>query len=197
MYKPLKLNYNDNALEPFLSAYTVNTHYHEHYLKYLNNLNNLLDKYDLNLADIAKNIDMFPITDRDDILYNVGGVLNHDLYFNNMSPLKNTEPKGKLKEAIDENFGNFENFKQEFIKTANYLVGSGYTFLVLNDNKLEIINLSNQETPYSYNLIPLIALDLWEHAYYLDYQNDRKNYILNFFEIIDFDRVLELYEKNI
>lgn len=197
MYKPLKLNYNDNALEPFLSAYTVNTHYHEHYLKYLNNLNNLLDKYDLNLKDIAKNIDMFPITDRDDILYNVGGVLNHELYFNNMSPLKNTEPKGKLKEAIDDNFGNFENFKQEFIKTANYLVGSGYTFLVLNDNKLEIINLSNQETPYSYNLIPLIALDLWEHAYYLDYQNDRKNYILNFFEIIDFDRVLELYEKNI
>ncbi len=197
MYKPLKLNYNDNALEPFLSAYTVNTHYHEHYLKYLNNLNNLLDKYDLNLKDIAKNIDIFPITDRDDILYNVGGVLNHELYFNNMSPLKNTEPKGKLKEAIDDNFGDFENFKQEFIKTANYLVGSGYTFLVLNDNKLEIINLSNQETPYSYNLIPLIALDLWEHAYYLDYQNDRKNYILNFFEIIDFDRVLELYEKNI
>lgn len=197
MYKPLKLNYSDNALEPFLSAYTVNTHYHEHYLKYLNNLNILLDKYDLNLKDIAKNIDMFPITDRDDILYNVGGVLNHELYFNNMSPLKNTEPKGKLKKAIDDNFGDFENFKQEFIKTANYLVGSGYTFLILNDNKLEIINLSNQETPYSYNLIPLIALDLWEHAYYLDYQNDRKNYILNFFEIIDFDRVLELYEKNI
>ena len=102
----------------------------------------------------------------------------------------------KFKEKIIEDFGSVENFKEEFIKNANYLVGSGYTFLVLNkENKLEIINTSNEDTPYSYGLIPIMNLDLWEHAYFLDYQNNKEDYINNFFSIVDFNKVSQNYEE--
>lgn len=200
MYKLLPLNYKDNALEPFISAYTINIHYNKHYQNYLNKLNEVLTKlnydYRYDLVDLIKHIDDFPLTDRDTILYNAGGVLNHELYFSNISPNKNNKPTGKLNEAIIEKYGSYENFKDEFIKMTDYLVGSGYTMLVLNKGELEIINTSNQETPYIYGLVPIMAIDLWEHAYYLDYQNERKNYILNFFEIIDYDVVGKEYEKN-
>lgn len=200
MYKLLPLNYKDNALEPFISAYTINIHYNKHYQNYLNKLNEVLTKlnydYRYDLIDLINHIDEFPLTDRDTILYNAGGVLNHELYFSNISPDKNNQPTGKLNEAIIEKYGSYENFKAEFIKMTDYLVGSGYTMLVLNKGELEIINTSNQETPYIYGLVPIMAIDLWEHAYYLDYQNERKNYILNFFEIVDFDVVGKNYEKN-
>lgn len=200
MYKLLPLNYKDNALEPFISAYTINIHYNKHYQNYLNKLNEVLTKlnydYRYDLIGLINHIDEFPLTDRDTILYNAGGVLNHELYFSNMSPNKNNIPTGKLNEAIIEKYGSYENFKAEFIKMTDYLVGSGYTMLVLNKGELEIINTSNQETPYIYGLVPIMAIDLWEHAYYLDYQNERKNYILNFFEIVDFDVVGKNYEKN-
>lgn len=200
MYKLKPLNYEYNALEPFISAYTINIHYNKHYQNYLNKLNDILKQlnydYQDNLTELVSHIEQFPIEKRDDILYNAGGVLNHELYFSNISSNKNTLPSGKLKEAIDKQYGNFTNFKNEFIKAANYLTGSGYTFLVLNKNKLDIINTSNQDTPYLYGLIPLMGLDLWEHAYYLDYQNERKNYILNFFEIVDFEIIGKWYEKN-
>lgn len=199
MYKPLPLKYSDNALEPFISAYTINTHYNKHYQNYLNKLNETLTKlnydYKEDLVTLVKNIEQFPLTERDTILYNAGGVLNHELYFSNMSPNKNNKPKGKLNDAINKQYGSFENFKNEFIKTSKLLVGSGYTMLVLNNDTLDIINVSNQETPYIYGLTPIMALDLWEHAYYLDYQNEKNNYILNFFEIVDFDVVEQNYEK--
>lgn len=200
MYKLLPLNYKDNALESFISAYTINIHYNKHYQNYLNKLNEVLTKlnydYRYDLIGLINHIDEFPLTDRDTILYNAGGVLNHELYFSNMSPNKNNIPTGKLNEAIIEKYGSYENFKAEFIKMTDYLVGSGYTMLVLNKGELEIINTSNQETPYIYGLVPIMDIDLWEHAYYLDYQNERKNYILNFFEIVDFDVVGKNYEKN-
>ena len=110
--------------------------------------------------------------------------------------IKKNKPIGKLEQKINEQYGNFENFINEFKTEASYVVGSGYTFLVLNENNLEIINTSNQENPYSYNLIPIMALDLWEHAYYLDYFN-RQEYINNFFSIVDFEQVNSNYEKNI
>lgn len=200
MYKLMPLNYEYNALEPYISAFTINIHYNKHYQKYLKKLNDTLNslKYDYryNLVDLITHIDEFPLADRDTILYNAGGVLNHELYFSNISPNKNNQPTGKLKEAIDKKYGSFDNFKNEFIKTSGYLTGSGYTFLVLNKNELDIINTSNQDTPYLYDLIPIMSLDLWEHAYYLDYQNDKENYILNFFEIVDFEVIGKLYEEN-
>ena len=186
---------NYEAYEPYISSYTMNIHYNKHYKKYLDNLNNLLSKYDYEYSkeELVKNIAIFPIAERDDILFNLGGVLNHELFFNNLGYGKMSE---NFKNKIIEDFNSIDNFKEEFIKQANLLVGSGYTFLVLNKEKnLEIINVANQDTPISYGLIPIMNLDLWEHAYYLDYQNDRKAYINNFFSIVDFNKVSNLYEE--
>lgn len=200
MYKQEPLEYQ--SLEPFISDITLDIHYNKHYLGYLNKLNNLLEKvgYKGNLSkeEMVKKIDIFNIKDRGEILYNLGGVLNHELYFKTMSDKKNNLPVGKIKQAIEKEYGSFENFKMEFIKTSKELVGSGYTFLVINSQKkLDIINLPNQDTPYMFDLIPIAALDLWEHAYYLDYQNRRDEYINNFFSIIDFEKINEIYQKNI
>ncbi|MCI5835187.1 MAG: superoxide dismutase [Firmicutes bacterium] len=186
------LNYEYNDLMPYISPRTLLIHYNNHYLKYKENLNKLVMTDDL--VKLIKNIDKYDLRKRDEILYNVGGVLNHELYFSSMNH-KNRMPTGKLKIAIDKKYGSYDKFKREFIRKANIMIGSGYTFLVINKNGLDIINLSNQETPYLYNMIPLLALDLWEHAYYLDYQSDRANYINNFFQIIDFDLSSKLYEE--
>ena len=141
---------------------------------------------------------MFPIEDRGDILYNLGGVLNHELYFNNISNNKKNIPTGKIKDAINKKYGSYNNFKKTFIDTALKLVGSGYTYLVLDrNNDLNIISLSNEDTPYSYGFKPIIALDMWEHSYYLKYNVNKNVYVNNFFEILDFDKVSNIYEESI
>lgn len=200
MYQKMKLKYGYEELEPVIDAKTVDIHYNKHYGKYLDNLNKVLQElnYDFrySVVELINHIEEFPIEKRDTILFNAGGVINHELYFNSMTPRMNQKPVGELKKIIDQTYGNYENFKKEFIKTAGYLVGSGYTFLVMNkNNKLEIINTSNQETPYLYGLTPILALDLWEHAFYLKYQNRKDEYINNFFSIIDFENVSKLYEQ--
>lgn len=200
MYKQKPLPYTYDALEPFISATTINIHYDKHYKGYLDRLNNILNsigyKFNDSIENIIINIDSFPIQYRGDILFNAGGVINHELYFDSMSS-NNHLPKGKLLEKINTAYGSFENFKQEFIESTKTLVGSGYTFLVLDKNKnLKIINTSNQESPYSYGFVPLLNIDLWEHAYYLDYQNKRDDYVNNFFSIVDFDNASLIYEKN-
>lgn len=194
MYKLMKLPYSYNGLEPFLSSSAVNIHYNKHHKKYLDNLNKLIetDTYPLELIPI--NIDKFPMDKRGQILYNAGGVLNHNLYWKSMSEKEKT-PIGKLKQKIESTYGTYENFKRSFIEKAKQMIGSGYTFLVLANDNLNIINLPNQETPFSYGMIPLLTIDLWEHAYYLDYQNDRDKYIENFFTKIDFTNAQTIYEK--
>jgi len=199
MYTLNNIDYPYNALEPILSENTINIHHNKHHKKYLDNLNDLLNKnnydYRYTKEELVNKIDIFPIQDRGNILFNLGGVLNHDLYFDIMGP-NNHEIKGKFKDKVIKQYGSFNNFKNEFIKQTKFLVGSGYTFLVLNkENDLEIINTSNQETPYSYGLKPIMNIDLWEHAYYLDYQNNKDLYINNFFSIIDYDKVNNNYEK--
>lgn len=193
-YKAFELTSYD-AYEPYISSYTMNIHYNKHYKKYLDNLNKLLNKYnyDYTKEELVLNIDIFPLAERGNILFNLGGVLNHELYF---SILGNGELSKELSAKIDEDFGDFASFKAEFIRQANLLIGSGYTFLVLNnDNKLEIINVPNQDTPYSYGLVPIMNIDLWEHAYYLDYQNRKDEYINNFFSIVNFSKVSSNYEE--
>lgn len=202
MYTAVPLPYAYDALEPYIDTRTVGLHYEKHYHNYLNKLNALLKKNnyknEYSKEELVQHIEMFPIGDRGDILYNLGGVLNHELYFSNMSPKKANQPVQSILKAINAQYGDYENFKQQFLKEASYLVGSGYTFLVVNRHQeLEIINLSNQETPLTYGLTPLIALDLWEHAYYLNYQNERERYMKNFFEIINFEQINTLYEETI
>lgn len=200
MYKSVILPYNYGDLEPVLNSETINVHYNKHYLGYLEKLNKILNdiNYDYRYTkeELVSHIEEIPIDVRDDVLYNLGGVLNHELYFYSMSNNKVNVPIGALRKKIIDEYGTIENFKDQFIKTANKLVGSGYTFLVLNNNlKLEIINTPNQETPYLYGLIPIMALDLWEHAYYLVYRNRRSEYIEKFFEIVDYNNINKNYEK--
>lgn len=202
MYDIPSLPYSYDALEPYIDEETVRIHYELHHRGYLNKLNNLLNKINFQkndtLPELIQHIDELPIEERGEILFNAGGVLNHNLYWQSMSPLKNNHPVGNLSRAINEQFGSFENFKNEFIRQASLMQGSGYTFLVINTGgELEIINTSNQETPYLYGLIPIMALDLWEHAYYLLYKNRRNEYINNFFNVVDFVEINKLYEENI
>lgn len=191
MYKKIKLNYD--SLEPVIDSKTLDLHYNKHYQKYLDNLNSLVGNYSGSVIDIIKNIDTFPLNKRGEILYNAGGVYNHELYFKSM----NNKPftTNELVKALILQYGSLEKFQEEFIKVANKMVGSGYTFLVLKDNSFDIVNMPNQENPYTYDMIPLLALDLWEHAYYLKYYNNRNLYINNFFSIINFDNANEIYEK--
>ena len=196
MYQKIILPYT--TLEPYISDKTLTLHYKNHYLNYLNNLNKLVGNTKYTKEELFNNIDDYDIDIRDSILFNLGGVVNHELYFNNLSLEKNNIPIGSIKKQIDKQYQNYDNFKKEFKKIALELTGSGYTFLVINDNKeLQIINMGNQENPYMYGMIPIIALDLWEHAYYLDYQNNKSKYIDAFFEIIDFDKINKLYEKKV
>lgn len=194
MYKAKPLKFSFNALEPYLSEETVRRHYII-YTNYVKRLNDLIENNKYTLEETIKNIDEFPMENRDKILFLSSAILNHELYFENIG-LNKLEPVGKLKQKIEQQYGSFENFKEEFKKQASYVIGSGYTFLILNNNDLEIINTSNQENPYSYDLIPIMNIDLWEHAYYIDYFN-RQEYIDNFFSIIDFEEVNNNYEKNI
>lgn len=200
MYKKVSLPYSYDALDPVLNSDTVDTHYNKHYLGYLEKLNKFLDSvnydYRYSKEDLVKHIDEIPLNVRDDVLYNLGGVINHELYFYSMGDKNINIPIGSIRNKIINQYGSFDAFKNEFIKMANYVVGSGYTFLVVNKNgDLEIINTSNQETPYLYGLIPIMALDLWEHAYYLVYKNRRGEYIENFFKIIDFNTINKNYEN--
>lgn len=194
MYKAKPLKFSFNALEPYLSEETVQRHYII-YTNYVKRLNDLIENNKYTLEETIKNIDEFPMENRDKILFLSSAILNHELYFENIG-LNKSEPVGKLKQKIEQQYGSFEKFKEEFKKQASYVIGSGYTFLILNNNDLEIINTSNQENPYSYDLIPIMNIDLWEHAYYIDYFN-RQEYIDNFFSIIDFEEVNNNYEKNI
>jgi len=196
MYKAISIDYKD--LEPYLSSETVDIHYNKHYKGYLNKLNSILDylkfDYRYSVVELISHIDEFPIAYRDSILYNAGGVLNHELYFRILG--FNGNMSGELYNKVVEDYGSFDNFKDEFKKQANLMVGSGYTFLVLdNNNKLLIMNMPNQDTPYSYKYKPIMNIDLWEHAYYLDYRNDRAKYIDDFFSMVDFNKVNEEYKK--
>lgn len=197
MHEKIKLDYI--SLEPYIDDKTLDIHYNKHYQKYIDNLNKLLNKgnYKFNsIYDLIENIDKINLNDRGEILFNLGGVINHSLYFYNMSDKGNTNPIGKIKDDIEIYFNSYNEFKDKFKKSAMNLQGSGYTFLVLDEKKnLKIINTSNQDTPYYYGYIPIITLDLWEHSYYLKYQNRKEEYIDAWFNLIDFEKINRLYEE--
>lgn len=197
-YERIKLDYT--TLEPYIDNKTLDLHYNAHYKGYTDNLNKYLKKHNYNYEYdpiyLAKNIDILPMEDRDEILFNLGGYLNHSLYFYILTDKKKSIPTPFI-EIINKHFVSFDNFKNEFINMATELKGSGYTFLVLDkNNKLRIINTSNQDTPYYYGFIPIMTIDVWEHAYYLKHYNKRKDYLEAIFNIIDWDKVYKLYLLN-
>lgn len=199
MYQLPSLSYSYQDLEPFIDTHTMGLHYHKHEQAYLNNLNNLLKKnnydYKYNLNELIYHIEEFSLEDRENILFNLGGVLNHNIYWKSFNK-NNTLPSGELKEQIDKQFGSYDEFWEKIKENALKLKGSGYTFLVMSNNELEIINFFNQDSPLLYGYIPLFNIDLWEHAYYINYENDKSKYIDNFKEIADFSYANEIYNKN-
>lgn len=170
----------------------------KHEKNYINKLNELLIKnnynYKYNLVELNYHLEEFNESDRNDILFYLGGVLNHRIYFTSINPNRE-EPNILVKTKINEDLGGISEFKRIFKETALKQKGSGYTFLVLNHGKLKVINLENQDNPYYYSYIPLLGIDMWEHAYYLNYENKKDLYIDSFLEIIDFKRANELFEK--
>jgi len=191
MYKPIILDYNE--LSPYLSKNTIYYHY-QIYLNNLNILNNLLKQanydYKYNKRELIKNIDIFNLDIRGEILYYLSSILNHELYFGSISNKKNNIPLGRLKNDLDKYFGDYNTFKKNFINTALNLKGSGYTYLVKDkEGKLRIINTSNEDNPIYYGFTPIFNIDLWEHAYYLDYKN-KIDYLNNFFNIIDYKKII-------
>ena len=198
MYKLEKLNYSYDELEPYIDWHTLGLHHNKHQKNYLKKLNELLIKnnYDFRytLEELSKHIMEFNENDREDILFNLGGVINHNIYFKSISPNKEL-PSIFMNSLIINSFGNYENFIKELKQKAMSLKGSGYTYLVLDKGKLKIINLFNQDNPYNYNLIPLLAIDLWEHAYYINYENKKDIYIDNLLEILDFKNTNEIIMK--
>ena len=197
MYKEIILDYNE--LLPFISTNSLNIHL-SIYRKNLNKLNNLLKSiiydYKYSMKDLITNIDTIDLNIRGEILYYLSSILNHNLFFYNISNKKITEPIGLIKKDINKYFTNYDNFKKEFKTKALNLKGSGYTFLVRDDNgELKIINTSNEDSHYYYGYIPIISLDLWEHSYFLDYYDNKNTYIDNFFKVIDFNKINNYYEK--
>ena len=200
MYQLPNLPYLLQDLEPFIDIHTMGLHYFKHHTNYLNKLNELLQKsnydYKFGLNELVFHIDELKEDYRKDILFNLGGVLNHNLYWKSINPKLKEKPSGKFKDEFIKTYGSIEKFWEQFKKKALELKGSGYTFLIINKTgQLDIINLSNQETPLTYGNIPLFNIDLWEHAYYLNYENDKAKYIDNFEKIADFSYASVVYNN--
>jgi len=182
-----KLPYASNALEPHISEQTINFHYGKHHQAYINNLNNLVKDTEFENADLETIIKK----SNGGIFNNAAQIWNHTFYFMAFAAQPKTEPGGKLAEMINSEFGSLQEFKEKFNKAAATLFGSGWAWLVLNkENKLEIVQTSNAENPMTNGYRPLLTCDVWEHAYYLDTQNKRPDYISNFWNILDW-KVIE------
>lgn len=199
-FQPIPLPYSYNALEPSISSETMTFHHDKHYVGYVNKLNATLENYpDLQsktLEQLLTNLNCLPKEAKSSIINNGGGVYNHEFFFNLMSANHNTTLTGELKNKINDTYGSYDNFKNEFKKSALDLFGSGWTWLVIDgDNDLYIINTTNQDSPISKGLKPIICIDLWEHAYYLDYKNDRAKYIDNWFNVLDWSIALNNFDS--
>lgn len=196
----LKLPYEYNALSPSIDILTMEMHYSKHYLTYTNNLNNLVAEdpllKDLSIEDILKKCD----GSNADLKNNAGGFYNHSLFWEGMLPKSGGQPKDTLATLITRDFGSFEVFKTQFSDAADNQFGSGWAWLVVDKTgKLQVTSTPNQDNPLMPKQIvsgtPILNLDVWEHAYYLDYQYKRKKYIDNFFKIINWKKISERYEE--
>jgi Fe-Mn family superoxide dismutase len=198
-FKPLPYTYD--ALEPFIDAKTMEIHYSKHHKTYYENFINSIKgtkAENMSIEEIFSNVEMLPTAVRN----NGGGYWNHQFFWNIMAPQGKPLTDKKLKNAINKSFGSFDSFKEQFKKSALSLFGSGWTWLIVDENKnLQIINTSNQDNPLMSIAptkgIPILAIDIWEHAYYLKYQNRRSEYIDNWFQVINWEEVAKLYHQAI
>lgn len=204
MFKQIELKYNFNSLEPYIDELTMNTHYSKHHAAYTNNLNGALEKLpeikDASIEDILKNLS--DISDeglRNSVRNNGGGYYNHNLYFSILNPGGSKKPSGDLAKQINKDFGSFDVLKEKLSAAAIGRFGSGWAWLSANKNgDLMVSSSPNQDNPImeSYGLwVPILGIDVWEHAYYLKYKNLRGDYVNAFFEVLNWDEVEANYNK--
>ncbi len=193
MHQLPDLPYAHDALEPHIDARTMEIHHGKHHAAYVANLNNALDGHDaanLPLDELLANLDSLPESIRTAVRNNGGGHANHSLFWQIMSPNGGGTPSGDLAAAIDRDLGGFDAFRESFAKAAATRFGSGWAWLsVTGDGTLEVSSTPNQDTPVMDGNRPILGLDVWEHAYYLHYQNRRPDYVSAWFEVVDWEAV--------
>lgn len=190
------LPYEFDALEPYIDKETMEIHYDKHHNTYVTKLNAAIEGTDLenkSIEEIVANLDSVPSDIQTAVRNNGGGHLNHSLFWQLLTP--NSEEKGTVIDKIKEEWGSLDKFKDEFAKKAAGQFGSGWAWLVVDkDGKLEIVSTPNQDNPITEGKTPILGLDVWEHAYYLKYQNKRPDYIDAFWNVVNWNKVDELYE---
>lgn len=204
MFKQIELKYNFNALEPHIDELTMNTHYSKHHAAYTNNLNSALEKLpefsEIPIEEIFKKLsDISDPSLKAAVTNNGGGFYNHNLYFATLSPNGGGKPEGKLAEQIDKDFGSFEALKEQLSAAAAARFGSGWAWLSADKNgNLKVTSSPNQDNPLMESKgewTPILGIDVWEHAYYLKYKNLRADYVIAFFEVVDWKEVADNYSK--
>lgn len=198
IFKQNQLGYAFNALEPHIDAQTMEIHYGKHHTGYTKNLNTMVKENNVGEKDIIKifkNVSKLPAGIRN----NGGGFYNHNLFWEIMGPKAGGEPSGELATAISKDLGSFAKFKEEFTKAATTRFGSGWAWLIVKDKKLAVTSTPNQDNPWmdvaEVKGTPIFAIDVWEHAYYLKYQNRRNDYIGAFWNVVNWKKVGENYQK--
>ncbi len=197
-YELPPLPYDYNALEPHIDEQTMRIHHDKHHAAYINNVNKALEGQtelaSLSVEQLLASLDKVPENIRTVVNNNGGGHANHTLFWQLMSPQGGGEPTGALAQAINSTFGSFAAFKEQFSAAAIGRFGSGWAWLVVDSaGKLSIMSTPNQDSPISQGLKPILGLDVWEHAYYLKYQNRRPDYIAAWWNVVNWSKVAELY----
>ncbi|MEH7022336.1 superoxide dismutase [Priestia megaterium] len=197
-YKLPELPYAYDALEPHIDKETMNIHHTKHHNTYVTNLNAAVEgKADLeskSIEELISNLDAVPEDIRTAVRNNGGGHANHSLFWTILCPNGGGAPTGELADALASKFGSFDQFKEEFANAAKTRFGSGWAWLVVNNGELEVTSTPNQDSPLMEGKTPILGLDVWEHAYYLNYQNRRPDYISAFFNVVKWDEVAKRYD---
>lgn len=193
------LPYAYDALEPYIDAQTMEIHHTKHHNGYVSNLNAALEKHS-NLAqkpldELVGNFESIPEDIRTAVRNNGGGHYNHSIFWTVMSPNGGGEPKGALASAISDTFGSFSAFKEKFSQAAATRFGSGWAWLGLKGGRLTVLSMPNQDAPLMEELTPILGLDVWEHAYYLKYQNRRPEYVSNWWNVVNWEEVARRYDE--
>lgn len=192
------LPYAYDALEPYIDEETMHLHHDKHHNAYVTNLNSAIEKYpelgEKTIEELLSDMDAIPTDIKTAVRNNGGGHANHSFFWEIMAPNAGGEPTGEIKEAINEAFGDFSSFKEEFKKAAAGRFGSGWAWLVMENGKLAITSTANQDSPLMEGKTPILGLDVWEHAYYLKYKNVRPDYIAAFWNVINWDEVNKRFE---
>lgn len=193
------LPYAYDALEPYIDEETMHLHHDKHHNTYVTNLNAAIEKHpelgEKSVEELLADFDSVPEDIKTSVRNNGGGHANHSFFWEILAPNAGGEPTGAIKEAIEETFGSFADFKEEFKTAATGRFGSGWAWLVIKDGKLAITSTANQDSPLMDGQTPVLGLDVWEHAYYLKYKNVRPDYINAFWSVVNWDKVNEFYAK--